>query len=174
MGGPRISDRPRVQGHVPQDLAKAVTTGTRPSKVRTSLARDRFSLDDWAAFNRLTCPACRFVAKVLAIDRKCAMCNPNSEWNLSRQSGNDSVNKPKPVALTRTPEYTRPNAELQPTNRRSKNMAPRGRAAVVEPEEDELDLTVYADKEPTHTMLHFANWIKDEVYEGDLGDLDED
>jgi hypothetical protein len=58
-----------------------------------------------------------------------------------------------------------------PDQQRRQNMAPRGRAAVVEPEPEEevFDGSVYADKEPTHTMLHFANWLIAEVFnEGDF------
>lgn len=48
-------------------------------------------------------------------------------------------------------------------------MAPRKTAAVEEPEEtEELDLTVYADKEITPTAQAFTEWIQDETgYEPD-------
>jgi hypothetical protein len=50
------------------------------------------------------------------------------------------------------------------------------RAAVPEPEEAEAekDYTAYADKEPTATMADFADWLIAEVFEDDLGELDED
>jgi len=43
-----------------------------------------------------------------------------------------------------------------------------------EPEESGKDFTAYADKEPTATMSDFADWLIAEVYEDDLGDIDED
>ena len=38
----------------------------------------------------------------------------------------------------------------------------------------EKDFTLYADKEITPTMEAFAEFLIDEVFEGDLGDYDED
>jgi hypothetical protein len=84
------------------------------------------------------------------------------------------------VAAGRQAAYT-PTRKLvsTPSRPRGEIMPPRGRTAQVdaepaEAEETERDYTIYATKDVTATMEDFAEWIVQEVYEGDQKAFDKE
>jgi len=94
---------------------------------------------------------------------------PEFTYSIEEHTGNRRAKvAPRTVthythSITGPPRTTLPKKE-------SEAIMPRAQAAAQEPETDEeedKDYTVYADKAPTPTMVDFADWIVEEVYEGE-------